>query len=340
MKKLFYLGAALLGMITFYSCDDDDDIGEKPSLEGAMTLQGLDGTETGTTPGTNAANSVYVDFSTDTQTPVARKSWNLGFYCGSSFAVILNGTTSSTAVQKSINVADVVSSADSASYATELTLNYTDKMSYLDDMAGDLTKTVIKANNVYVVNPGDGQSPLYKVQVTQKDANTYTLKYAKINESTVTTLDISKNSDYNFKFVSFASGSEISVEPAKTKWDIRWSKTIYFTTMGTSLIPYTMSDFVTINYLSGVEVAVVDPATVTYDNFTSTNLTGLTFSNSITAIGSGWRNTTGSSIGIINQFYIVKDAAGNHYKLQFLTMGVGSDGGVRGNPELKYALVQ
>jgi hypothetical protein len=37
---------------------------------------------------------------------------------------------------------------------------------------------------------------------------------------------------------------------------------------------------------------------------------------------------------------VVKDPAGNYYKLKFVSMGVGGDGGVRGNPVVEYKLVK
>ncbi|OAV66454.1 hypothetical protein Barb6_01637 [Bacteroidales bacterium Barb6] len=37
---------------------------------------------------------------------------------------------------------------------------------------------------------------------------------------------------------------------------------------------------------------------------------------------------------------MVQDPAGNVYKLKFNAMGVGNDGGVRGKPEIEYALVK
>ena len=45
----------------------------------------------------NYANVVYVDFSSNQQLPVDRKSWNLGFYNGENFRVVLNGSYATAA---------------------------------------------------------------------------------------------------------------------------------------------------------------------------------------------------------------------------------------------------
>jgi hypothetical protein len=72
--------------------------------------------------------------SNNEQTAVARKSWNLGLYCGDGFAVKLNNTTASTAIEANIGVETVVNATDSASYATALTLTTTaEAMALVDD---------------------------------------------------------------------------------------------------------------------------------------------------------------------------------------------------------------
>ncbi|WP_149914215.1 HmuY family protein [Sphingobacterium cavernae] len=40
---------------------------------------------------------MYVDLSSDIQTPITRDSWDLGFYSGSDFRVILNNSVSAAA---------------------------------------------------------------------------------------------------------------------------------------------------------------------------------------------------------------------------------------------------
>ncbi|WP_419033463.1 HmuY family protein, partial [Dysgonomonas gadei] len=58
------------------------------------------------------ANSVYVDLSSNIQTPVDRKSWNLGFYGGSDFKVVLNGAYATTATASTKTDITAVTLAD------------------------------------------------------------------------------------------------------------------------------------------------------------------------------------------------------------------------------------
>jgi GGDEF domain-containing protein len=308
------------------------------STGSSMTLQGGEG-------GSSAVNSVFVDFSNNAQSSVLRKSWNVGFYCGDEFAVILNNTTSSTAKEANIEINAVVSSTDSVSYATSLALTSTaSALSLVDDWSGDLSKTIIKEGKVYVVNLGESQKPLYKVKVSKKDNNTYTLQYAKINESNVTSFDIVKSTDHHFVYVSFAEGKVVSVAPQKTKWDIVWSRSIYKTVSNDITIPYSFPDLVLTNSRSGVQVAEVvsassDENISLYNSFTLANAQVITtFNSQVDAIGSKWRNGGGPNVAPsikTDRFYVVKDAAGNFYKLQFVSMG-----DVRGYPQIKYALLK
>lgn len=302
------------------------------STGSSMTLQGGEG-------GSAAANSVFVDFSSNEQTVIPRTSWNLGFYNGNQFGVIMNNTLPTTAKVTDLAIDAIISDADAETLKTELTLNYTDKFAYLDDMKGDLSKSVIKEEGkVYLVNFAGLTPQLYKVKVTKKDVNTYTVQYAASNSSTVKSIDIAKNSDYNFTYVSFTDNKVVQVERRKAKWDIQWTRSIYVT----SGIPYIFSDLVFINSKAGVTAATVTITDkLTYANVKSSDVKDSDYSSDIDAIGSKWRATTGSSAGVNQtQFYLIKDAAGNIYKLRFLKVGVGSDGGKRGYPELEYALVK
>lgn len=312
---------------------------------GAIVSQGSELVLQGGEGGSSAANSVFADLSNNAQTVVARKLWNLGFYCGNQFAVILNNTTSATAVEATHAIDQVVSQSDSAAYAATLAYSTanTNLMNLVDHWTGDLKKTVIQEGKTYIMNLGESQTPLYKVRVTTKDANTYTLQYAKINESTVTTIQLAKSTKHHFVYASFAQAQTVEAEPQSAKWDVRWSRTVYRTLSGTDTIAYTYPDFVVINHRQGVKAAEVVSADATsniakYDGFTAADAAALTLSGAMNVIGSNWRNgggpTTTPTVKT-DRFYVVRDPAGNIYKLQFVSLGE-----VRGYPKIKYTLLQ
>lgn len=309
----------------------------------SLQLNGIAGQEAGA----SAGNSVYLDLSANTQTPVLRDSWDLGFNSGADFRVILNNTNGATAIE--INKSDINAVSDKdVDIATLAVGQGAGTFALYDGVTGELSKTVIKEisatdadNKVYIINRAGGSGSvltvdkIYKVRILRKGTG-YTLQYAKLNETTFKTLDVTKDPTYNFQFASLEKGAAINVEPAKARWDIVWGYSLYFT--GTT--PYSFSDLVFINHHAGVTAAEVLTTTATYDAFAESNLAAVTFVADRDVIGSKWRVTSGGTVGVkTDRFYLIKDASGNVYKLRFLSFHA-NDGGERGKPKLEYKLVK
>ncbi|WP_439555078.1 HmuY family protein [Dyadobacter sp.] len=342
--KITSVGApALVGTATDLKLSFKAIVSEGTSIQ----LNGIAGQE----PGSSAANSVFLDLSSNTQTAVLRDSWDLGFYSGADFRVIINGTNgaSALAVNKSdinaVTAADIV--ADSLAVGQGM-----GKLALVDDAKGDLSKTVIKEisasdadNKVYILNRKGGSATvlpadqLYKIRIVRKGTG-YSVQYAKLNETTFKTVDVAKDAASNFEDISLEKGAAVDVEPAKDKWDLQWGYSMYYTNFGTGMIPYGFSDLVFTNRQANVEAAEVLTTTATYDAFAESNLAGITFSKDADAIGSKWRITSGGTVGVkTDRFYLIKDPAGNIYKLRFVSFHA-NDGGERGKPKLEYKLVK
>lgn len=232
-------------------------------------------------------------------------------------------------------------------------------LAWMDDRSGDLTKTAIAEvsdedgdNNVYIINRGtdaDGNELGWlKVRVLQ-DGGSYAIQYGEINSGTFNTKTVTKNTAYNFTYFSFVSGAEVDVEPAKEDWDIAWTGFTNITTFdGITFFPYYNQDIILTNIHGGAKAFAYTTGTVgdpgvtgdkTYDTFTEADLSVITnYSTSQLGIGSGWR-TLGQTSSSLNttRFYIVEDAAGNIYKLQFTAL-VDSNN-QRGKPSFRFELL-
>jgi hypothetical protein len=318
-----------------------------------LTLNGKIGNEAGQ----NAGNSVFVDLSRiDPPVVVPRESWDLGFYCGEEFRVILNHSTASTALQR--NETDlknfVLSEADSIAINTDKTLEFGTSLNNVDAVAGDLptylSGTVIKEvsatnedNKVYVINRGlarDGVTKRgwEKFRVT-RISNGYAVQFDKITENIVPrAFTVIKDPAYNFKFISF-TGNTVNVEPRKGLWDFEWTYSTYKTTTGTASAEH---DFVLINFTAGVQAAQLiltgtgANTTITYEGFTEANLEGVTFLGTRDVIGTNWRtiaSSNGTTQVSTGRYYLIKDPQGNIYKLRFLPS-------VTGNAVFEYKLVK
>lgn len=352
MKKILYFSLALSLFLTACNKDDDDKYYKlPPNTGGTMELQGGEG-------GVMAKNSVYVDFSTGKQISVERASWNLALHCGTPFGVKLNNTTGSRAIEAlaGISTGSILTQQDHDDYLVTLApaMGGGD-FTTADDINSDtdLSGTIIKKDKTYIYCSGEGGKEIYKVKVTEKNSTTYTVAYSLWNSSEVKTLDVVKNGEYNFIGVSFTENKKVDIQPAKDEWDIVWSRNTYIsgitgmsaatTTTKAASIPFVMADIVFLNTKAGVkaqEILVAEGGT--YNEYTAEKAATAQFSSGIGAIGSSWRNGGGPNAAPsvkTDRFYLIKDVQGNIYKLGFVSMNDGADGGKRGYPEIKYALL-
>ncbi|WP_083927753.1 HmuY family protein [Niabella aurantiaca] len=342
-------------ILAIASCKKDKDpvIIIPPSSGSTLQLDGGTG-------GAAAINAVFVDFSADKQTPVLRDSWDLGFYCGSDFKVTINLTNGAAAVAVNKTDINTVTAADFDRDTLRVGLDgmsVVGSFAVIDDTREPniLNKTVIAAvsandadNKVYILNRKGGDASaadanLYKIRILRK-GNGYTLQYAKLAETTFKTLEIDKETDFNFRFASLVSGTIVNVEPAKANWDLVWSWSMYYT----GPFPYAFSDFVAINNIGGAAAfervyASDEAAADAYAKFNKDSAAQYTFSSRRDAIGTTWRRTAapGATLpaGVYKtKFYVVRDGSGNLYKLKFLSF-TSEDGGTRGKPQIEYTLI-
>ncbi|RZK55782.1 MAG: hypothetical protein EOO87_07095 [Pedobacter sp.] len=340
MNKFNSMLAVAFIAVAFTACKKDSEpvVVVPPSDGSTLTLEG----KTTVSP---YANIVFADFSKDKQAAVDRKSWNIGLTSDSRFRVILNASYQTTAVATTKTDINAVTLADPGT-TKNLNHDITDPLtvSLVDSWDGDITKTVFAevsateaSNLVYLVSfeGSKDKDKWVKVKIS-RNGNGYRIQHARLGETTIKTLDVAKNADFNLAFVSLENNKTLTVEPAKADWDLSWSYSTYNSGLGS---PYWFQDYVTINDLAGTQAAEVLTSTVSYADFSETNVAGLTYLSTRDAIGSKWRTTTGAGIKT-DRFYVVKDSAGNVYKLKFVSMGVGSDGGERGKPVIEYKLIK
>jgi hypothetical protein len=362
MKKTFlFLSFALLTLASCSSDDNNTPTAEVPSV--GATLQ----PEVG---GANQPNQVYLDLSTGEAKSVNRATWDFGFSGGSEFRVVINGSVK-MAVKK-LETSDItlpqVSDANvSVGAGTTASSNgYVDNPTGVLAGSGSGIGTAIAEisatdadNKVYLVNLGnavstttpavgsvsiDGDSRGWKKVRILRSGNGYKIQYADLASANFTEKTISKDADFNFSFFSLASGATVSVEPQKAKWDLNFTVFTNYLNAGTE-VTYGYSDFIVSNMKGGTQVYQVLVTTdVTYATFTKANVVEANFTTSATdqrVIGSNWRNGGGpTSLPSIktDRFYVVKDVAGNYYKVKFLAMA--NDAGVRGHITLEYAILK
>lgn len=363
MKKSFLILS--MAMLTLASCSSDDNANSV-----APEVPGEGGVLEVTTGGPNLTNQVYVDLSTSQKTQARRDSWDFGFYSGADFRVILNGSIKMAVKQLETSNIDEVQTEDvsvNVGFSTVSTLGYVDNPTGVLTGAGNGEGTAIAEisandadNKVYLVNmgfkvgtttPNVGSEASTgdprgwkKVRILRNGTTGYKIQVADLNATTHEEYVINKDTNYNFTFFSLDTNGTVSVEPAKDKWDLNFTTfTNYFAYEG-GFITYYFADFITSNTKGGTQAYEVLNTASTYDAFTINSVVDANFATSTTdqrIIGSAWRNGGGPSSGPSvkdDRFYVVKDAAGNLYKLKFLALT--NDAGERGYPVFEFALLQ
>lgn len=360
MTNKFLTFIVCLAVFSFTSCESDPT----PTDPIVIIIDGASvAPEVG---GPNEPNQVYVDLSTNTSSAVKRDSWDLGFYSGTNFRVIINGSIY-MAVGK-LEATDIDAVTSLSTEVQELQPNVAvgtfdvANTAYVDAPFGTITETAIaeisdtnENNNVYLLNlgfevgsetPATGSVTISgeargwkKIRILKNGAN-YVLQYADLDATTHNELTISKNTAYNFSFFSFDTEREVFVEPEKSNWDLNF-------TVFTNEIPgygsYGYSDYVTNNTKASAQVYMIDTdvENSSYDTFTKDDVVSANFTNDQRGIGSSWRN--GGGPGTLpslkeNVFYVVNDTDGNLYKLKFLAFTNAN--GERGYPEFVYSLLE
>ncbi len=337
-RVVFDLGQTIqkvsVGVTSRFTLEFAELIAQQP----AMTING---------GGVLYSNKVFMDLSANRQTIVNRNNWDLGFYTGNDqFRVILNSSTAMMARQINKSDLNLVSGADTTGFSTEVAFNQfapvTTSLPYIDYPSGDLSRTAIAAvsataeeNKVYIVNRGlapGNPTPARgwkKIRVLRNASGGYTLQYADINATSFSSIDIAKDENYFFKYISFDNGAA-NVEPVKKKWDLAWTYFSNVTNFGAGEVPYLFQDIILLN--RNVSIAKVMTATKAFADFTAADANTQTYQTSQNAIAADWRSGGGPGVSPAvrsDRYYIVKDGDNNYYKLRFTAL---TQNGERGYP--------
>lgn len=358
MKKSFIFLFSI-GTLAFTACSDDDtNTYVAPPLASA-TLQPATG-------GPTQANSVYVDLSAGNTASSERTSWDLGFYSGSDFRVVLNSSLKMSAKQlESTNIDAVVASDD-----TMLIAQGQGNANQVDDPTGNISNTAIAAvsandadNKVYLINLGNapaaaapavgsessasGEHRGWKKVRILRSGSGYKIQYANIDATTHQEVTIAKNAAFNFTFFSLITNGTVAAEPQKAQWDLVFTTFTNVIPAGPSNVPYYYADFILTNTKGGArsyQVLIADGGS--YEEFELGDVNQANFTDDQRNIGSNWRGTSVMGPGGFpvsqfvlrtDRFFVVKDTDGNIYKVRMT--GGANEAGERGFPAFQYELL-
>lgn len=193
---------------------------------------------------------------------------------------------------------------------------------------------------VYIIDEGvddqDVNQGWSKIQILSVDANKYTIRCSKINNSHDVVLDVPKNAAYNFSYVSIGNDPKVipAIEPPKDSWDISFTRYSY-----TFTDPYT--SYMVVGCLSNnYNTQVAEDSTSDFQTIDLAKAQSYTYSKEWDAIGYDWKavgsTTGGGSDYKVNpkKIYIIKTSHDEYYKLRFIDFY--NDKLEKGNPKWEY----
>lgn len=346
--------------IAFTSCIKEDNTPVKiPPIEGAVVSPNVGGAA--------EPNQIWIELSTNSIKETHREDWDLGFYCGDEFRVIMNPSLVMAAgkIENEYNIDAVNSQTVAALKNVVKAANFQDNSQYIDNPNGEiLTQSTgiaeIKLNdaenNVYLVNMGNkvytgttvpgtvysiGEERGWKKIRVLRHPQGYKIQYADLDATSHKEFIITKDGDYNHRFFSLLKDNYADIQPKKKNWDLCFTVFTNLTSAGTFMTSYIYPDFVLNNTLG--KVAVYEVATASgqgesaFNSFKLENIDPTKFvTNDQRTIGGNWRTTTGTN-GVevySNKFYVLRNSDGFFFKLRFLRMK--NEQNNRGYPQFEY----
>lgn len=198
---------------------------------------------------------------------------------------------------------------------------------------------ITSKEKVYIIDRGVDEKGKkmghVKFQVNQFNDGAYTISFADLNELQTHTINIEKDSTFNFRYLTFnQNGVILDLEPQKHQWDIMFSKftELLYTNEGEG-VWYSVTGV----YLNrtDVEVAVVD--SLPFEDIDFSYASKLDYSSRRNVIGHEWKYydfDSGSYLVNSKVVFIIKSSSGFYYKLHFTDFYDNS--GNRGTPKFEY----
>jgi len=307
--KLFFLVAAVAVLLA--SCKNDDVVSPIVKAQADSLVSGA-----------SYANDVYYSLKNGVVKTAPRAEWDLAFSTSAySISILINSGTG-VALYKIGAIADFdtfggVTPTTGAYYTDFTATSWYNNSAFeqginasnaLDQGWGLYNSTThsVAGQYTYALKLSDGTwKKIAIVSHLGSSPYTFTFKVADftVNASATTkTIDSGTYSTKNFVYYKVSTDAIVDREPAKTDWDIVFTK-FYDTS-----IPYTVTGILTNEGLGSVKLATADSAKV---------YTTATFSKKVSNIGSDWKLYANSTYSIANPFYLVQTKDGDTYRIKF-----------------------
>jgi hypothetical protein len=258
-------------------------------------------------------------------------AWDLGFETAAEgWRIVLNSAKFKMALYPVNKKFEEVKIADTAGI-----------ISLIDAASGSLDSTAFgdwrSAGKTYILHRGTDETGKYlgmeKIQILSVDDSKYVVHFAAIDGSNEKTLEIFKDEEYNYTFLSFDEGGKtLLIEPPRREWDIVFTKYTHFyydLDMRYSVVGCLLNSFKT---SSGR-----DSVTKNFEEIDLRTAASVGLRDEIDAIGFEWKsydlNSGKFSVDAGKHYIIRSGEEGIYYKLRFVDF---YKNGIKGTPLFEY----
>ncbi len=328
------LVALVIIIVSFTACFKEDKTISLPPKTGSSFMQ--------VNMGTDYNTCYYINL--DSSTVVAKTNitdWHLRFDARpTGNAILLNAGNGSMRI---ITCTDTSMLTPTIAPAITETWGF-DVPNQLADSAflnnNRLTNAVTK-NNVYVIRSGESSTTLamYKIKLIHSDNFKYTIQYDTITGTNPKTIDVFKNSNYNFMYFTFNKGGEVILqEPKKTEWDICFTKYNHPFYNNNPFLYYPVVGALTNNFNTISAGDTSKP--MAFEQVTPLTAGAFPLNNNANNIGYNWKKPDANYnfITYPNYIYFLRTQNGHLYKLHFVDFYTSS--GSKGAPKFEFERLQ
>mgnify|MGYP002713008520 CR=1 FL=1 len=200
---------------------------------------------------------------------------------------------------------------------------------------------------VYLVYRGSTSLPekaYYKIQFISKTPDSYTFKYAHVEDPGATEKTVDRTQGLTNVYFSFETNELVEYEPNINDWDIYFAPYFgWFETLTPGeYAPYGVTG-VMINNEGGVRGSQVFDENIAYEDIDLSMAESLEYSDWKGIVGSTWKNIPSIEDPVytmdIKKKYVLKLSDGNYYKLRFLDF-YDPDTGEKGYTSFEINLIK
>lgn len=206
-----------------------------------------------------------------------------------------------------------------------------------DSASGNTDSMAIMGHNLFIVDRGIDENGVaqgwFKMEILENTSSTFIGKFAKLDGSNETTIQVEKNPLYNYTHISLnGPAHEVAVQPEKNKWDLYITQYTHVYWIP-EFFPY-----IVVGVLanpSGDVLMKEITAEKTFEEVDYDYASNLTLSNKLDQIGFDWKTFNGTIYAIqTNRTWVIRDHEGFLYKLRIIDFYNAI--GLKGCPTFEY----